>query len=244
MNWALGRSGMTQLQAWRLRRPLLAFDFDGTLAPIVAAPAAAAMSSTTATLLRQLALRHPCVVISGRSRADLLPRLQGIPLAEVMGNHGSEPWLDPEPLRRWTAQAVLLLRQRLAHLTGVEVEDKGASLSVHYRRAFARSQAIAEVQRATRVLGVGTLIRGKFVINLLPPTALHKGQALLRLMGQLTQTHAVYVGDDATDEHAFALGGKRGVLGICVGRRRCSYAALYLKQQSEIDRLLTLLLSV
>ena len=51
----------------------------------------------------------------------------------------------------------------------------------------------------------------------------------------------VYVGDDTTDEHAFALGCRHGVFGIRVGRRRGSQAALYLKQQSEIDPLLTLL---
>jgi trehalose 6-phosphate phosphatase len=241
MKWALGRQGLAQIHAWLQHRPLLAFDLDGTLAPIVAERGAASMARTTSLLLRRLALRQPCVVISGRSRADLRPRLRGIPLAEVIGNHGSEPWLDPEPLRRWTSQAARALRQHLAHLAGVDVEDKGISLSVHYRRAFARAAVIAAVQQAAYSLSPGALIRGKYVINLLPPTALDKGQALRRIMGQLTQTHAVYVGDDATDEHAFALGPTQGVLGIRVGRRRGSQAALFLKQQSEIDRLLTLL---
>lgn len=241
MNWALGRAGVARIDEWRKRRPLLAFDFDGTLAPIVPTPVAAVMASTTAALLMRLAQQHPCMVISGRSRTDLWPRMGDIPLVEVIGNHGSEPWLDPEPLERWTGQAVSILRQRLAHLSGVEVEDKRVSLSVHYRRAFARAAAIAEVQRATRLLRPGTLIRGKYVINLLPPTALHKGQGLLRMMGQLARTHAVYVGDDATDEHAFSLGGRCGILGIRVCRRRGSRAVLYLKQQSEIDRLLALL---
>jgi trehalose 6-phosphate phosphatase len=239
MNWAFGRTGVRQIHAWLLRQPLLAFDFDGTLAPIVSTPGAAAMASTTAALLQQCALRHPCVVISGRSRADLAPRLAGIPVAEVIGNHGSEPWLDPAPLRQWTRQAVTLLRQRLGHMVGVEVEDKGVSLSVHYRQAFARAAAIAAVLEAAQVLGPGTLIRGKFVINLLPPTALHKGQALRRVMAQLAQTHAIYVGDDATDEHAFSLGQDQGVLGICVVRRRDSQATLFLKHQCEIDRLLS-----
>lgn len=239
MNWAFGRTGARQIQAWLRRQPLLAFDFDGTLAPIVTLPAAAAMASTTAALLHGVALQRPCVVISGRSRADLGPRLGEIPFAEVIGNHGSEPWLDPAPLRHWTGQAVTLLRQRLGHMVGVEVEDKGVSLSVHYRQAFARAAAISAVLEAARVLGPGTLIRGKFVINLLPPTALHKGQALRRVMGQLAHTHAIYVGDDATDEHAFSLGQAGGILGICVARRRGSQAALFLKHQCEIDRLLS-----
>lgn len=241
MNWALGPAGTATIRAWLHQRPLLAFDFDGTLAPIVAEPAAAQMADTTSALLRRLALRQPCVVISGRSRVDVGLRLAGIPVSEVIGNHGSEPWLEPEPLRRWTGQAVLFLRTHLARLVGVEVEDKGISLSVHYRRAFARSTVIAAVQQAAHGLSAGALIRGKYVINLLPPNALDKGQALLRMMGQLAHTHAVYVGDDATDEHAFALGCRHGVLGIRVGRRRGSQAALYLKQQSEIDPLLTLL---
>jgi trehalose 6-phosphate phosphatase len=216
-------------------------DFDGTLAPIVSDPRLAHMSAATAELLRRVALRGPCVVLSGRARADVSTRVAGIPLAEVIGNHGSEPWLDPEPLRRWTAHAVESLRAHLSSRVGVSVEDKGLSVSVHYRGAFRRAQAVAAAQQAARSLHVGAIIHGKYVLNLLPPGALNKGQALLRSMRQLGCSHAVYVGDDATDEHAFALGARQGVLGIRVGYRRDSRATLYLRQQSEIDPLLTLL---
>jgi trehalose 6-phosphate phosphatase len=241
MNWALGSVGVAHIQAWLQRCPLLAFDFDGTLAPIVANPADAAMSSSTTAQLSRLALQQPCVVISGRARADLKTRLRDMPLTEIIGNHGSEPWLAPEPLRRWTGQAVPLLRTNLAHLPGVDVEDKDVSISIHYRRAFARAAVIAAVEQVARLLGSGTLIRGKYVINLLPPMALDKGQAVLRLKRQMARTHMIYVGDDVTDEHAFVLGVSQGVLGIRVGRHRGSHAALYLKQQGEIDQLLDLL---
>ena len=60
-------------------RVLLAFDFDGTLAPIVADPPAARLRPRTRRLLAEVARKYPCVVISGRSRADVARRLTGIP---------------------------------------------------------------------------------------------------------------------------------------------------------------------
>ncbi|HSD11890.1 MAG TPA: trehalose-phosphatase, partial [Candidatus Binatia bacterium] len=71
---------------------LLAFDFDGTLAPIVATPARARMRATTARLMNELKDLYPCVVISGRARADVLERLGNLPGLGVIGNHGIEPW--------------------------------------------------------------------------------------------------------------------------------------------------------
>jgi hypothetical protein len=62
-------------------RVLLAFDFDGTLAPIVADPARAHLRPRTRRLLADVARKYPCVVISGRRRADVVGRLAGIPFA-------------------------------------------------------------------------------------------------------------------------------------------------------------------
>src|SRR5262245_40698452 len=64
---------LTQL-AWT--RPLLGFDFDGTLAPIVADRHSATMRGTTARLMRRLCELYPCAIVSGRSRVDLNARLR------------------------------------------------------------------------------------------------------------------------------------------------------------------------
>jgi len=221
--------------------PLLAFDFDGTLAPIVPLPAAAGLPETTRVLLSSLLLQRPCVVLSGRSRTDVMRRLAGLPFAEVIGNHGSEPWLDLVPLADFVRQAIPLLRAGLKGLVGVEVEDKGTSISVHYRRAFQRRRAIGRIRALGRQLHFGRIIPGKYVLNLLPPGALDKGQGLLLAMGQLGCRSAVYIGDDTTDERVFALPPQHGVLGIRVGYQRSSRASLFLRQQRDIDPLLSLL---
>ena len=93
---------------------LLAFDFDGTLAPIVRDPARARMRPETRRLLGAVALRYPCVVISGRARHDVLKRVGSVPVWQVSGNHGLEPWAQnpayPTRVQRW----VRGLEERLA----------------------------------------------------------------------------------------------------------------------------------
>src|SRR5690349_2822264 len=105
-------------------RTLLAFDFDGTLAPIVADRTAAAMRDETRALLRAAALLYPCAVISGRARADVAARLKGVPLAAVVGCHGAEPGFGP--LDRTLERSVASWRSRLAvalrGCDGIEVE--------------------------------------------------------------------------------------------------------------------------
>lgn len=238
MKWALGSAGWSLLSLWLSRRPLIALDFDGTLAPIVSQPDQAALPDSTRHLLQALALRYPCVVLSGRARFDVKSRLAGIALAEIIGNHGSEPWIDVKPLRKWTAQVLPSLRQRLAEIPGVEIEDKAASISVHYRRAFQRRHAMDATSAAAIDLRAGAVIPGKYVISLLPPDALHKGQGLLRALDAFGCSHALFLGDDATDEPAFALAKEKRVLGIRVGHRPKSAAELYLKKQDEVDSLL------
>jgi len=90
--------------AWVVaREPLLAFDFDGTLAPIVARPSQARVPTTTLRRLHRLTQQLPLAVISGRTVADLRSRL-GFEPAHVVGSHGAE---DPQLGQRPEWQAVL-----------------------------------------------------------------------------------------------------------------------------------------
>ena len=68
-------AGEAALVATLQRRPLLAFDFDGTLAPIVARPDDARISQAVGQRLRALAAQLPVAIISGRLVADVRERL-------------------------------------------------------------------------------------------------------------------------------------------------------------------------
>jgi trehalose 6-phosphate phosphatase len=229
------------LRALTSRRLLVALDFDGTLAPIVRVPEAAAMRPSTAELLAEVAKHYPCVVISGRARADVQKRLRGIPLRAVLGNHGMEPGRGLAAARKAVARWRRELGTLLPKVPGLIIEDKRASLAIHYRRASARSERRQQILAAVDDLRDARVVEGKMVINVLPKSAPDKGVALLLLCKRLRCEAALYVGDDITDEDAFGLADRFPVLGVRVGRARRSHAVCFLPSQADIDQLLTLL---
>ena len=87
--------GEIALQAVMRLRPLLAFDFDGTLAPIVARPDEARVAEAVSRGLAALARDLPVAIITGRSVADVRPRL-GFAPHYVIGNHGAEDPVEPQ----------------------------------------------------------------------------------------------------------------------------------------------------
>jgi len=84
------------------------------------------------------------------------------------------------------------------------------------------------------------IVLGKSVVNVMPPTASHKGTALLEYMRRLDCSLALYVGDDETDEDVFALHDHR-ILTVRVGRKKGSSARYFLKRQAEIAAVLQFL---
>jgi trehalose 6-phosphate phosphatase len=193
---------------------LLALDFDGTLAPIVADPQASRPLPGTAGALRALAGRGVRVaVVTGRDAATAvrLSGLQEIPGLVVAGLYGAELWRDgtlqapPEPA------AMAALRARLpdavAAAPGLWVEDKRLSLVVHARRAADPAAALAavtpDVQRLAGELGFETH-PGRNVLELRLP-GYDKAAAVRRLLGEAGATAVLYVGDDVGDLPAFAL---------------------------------------
>ena len=223
---------------------LLAFDFDGTLAPIVQDPARARMRPRTRRLLGAVARRYPCVVISGRARHDVLKRVGSVPVWQVSGNHGLEPWAQnpayPTQVQDWVRR----LRRDLASHPGVVVEDKTYSVTVHYRRARYRQRALAAIKHATKSLHNARLLGGKDAVSLIPHGAPNKGVALERARRLLACDTAIYVGDDETDEDAFSARHAEGLLGIRIGLRGSSSAHYGLRTQEEMDDLLQLLLDL
>jgi trehalose 6-phosphate phosphatase len=87
------------------------------------------------------------------------------------------------------------------------------------------------------------VIGGKCVVNLLPSDAPTKGEALRELLRSFPSGCALYPGDDDTDEHVFDLP-RELVLGIRVGARESSGAALYVDEQAQMLPVLELLASL
>jgi len=242
---ALGREGRAALAACREPGALLAFDFDGTLAPIVADPARAALRPSTRRLLERLARRQPCLVLSGRAAEDVAARLGSVGLAQVVGNHGAAFALRPAArtaararAARWRARLEATLDGR----PGLRLEDNGVSLAVHYRGAPDPAAARRAIRRAARSLPGARLLDGKRVVNVLPAGAPHKGAVLADIARRRRARCVLYVGDDLTDESAFAAVVAPRFVTVRVGRSRDSAAAYALDGQRQIDALLRALL--
>jgi hypothetical protein len=96
------------------------------------------MCPRTRRLFTAVARRFTCAVIHGRSRSDLARRCAGVQVSCLVGNHGDEgPWLRRgAAVRRRVARWALTLGERLSRLTEIDIEDKGLSLAIHYRRAL------------------------------------------------------------------------------------------------------------
>lgn len=238
----LAQAGEAVLDGVAHERMPLVFDFDGTLAPLVDDPGAARMNDSTRALLRLVSLLHPCAVISGRSRADIAHRVDGIPLVAIVGNHGAEAGRGPvdrtdaDLVASWRDTA----RRELAGIEGVEVEDKGLSLAIHYRRSTTRDDAEHAVTAVARRLKGARVFRGHAVMNVVPPHLHDKGVALAGVLSRIGRDRAMYVGDDTTDEDAFR--SKAVQIAVRVGHSPASAAAYFVPSQPDIDDLLRALI--
>ncbi len=175
----------------------LVLDVDGTLAPIVDRPEEARVPDETRRELHRLAGRYALVAcVSGRAGADAA-RVVGVDGLRYVGAHGLE--LDPAA-PAWRERLV-----RFAETVAWPVEDKGVTLSFHYRtspdlvaaRAFLES--VAERARAEEI----DARFGRMVLELRPPLASDKGTAVRRLLDERGLRRALYAGDDTTDLDAF-----------------------------------------
>lgn len=239
MKYLFSARGASMLRQIAESNVLLAFDYDGTLAPIVADYDRAMLPEGTARLLKRLCELYPCAVVSGRSRDDVTQRMVDIGIKYFVGNHGMEVCDTPSG-QTLTLSAVLAhVKAALASYSGVEIEDKIHSFSVHYRRASnkkaiqrAISGSLADVDIPVRQ------IPGKSVVNVVPRGARHKGNAVQWLLEQARTQRLFYVGDDVTDEDAFVQSSRLPIESVRIGRSRASVAHYYLQNQRQIDALI------
>jgi len=223
---------------------LCAFDFDGTLAPIVAHPEGAFLPPELKDRLIALSHYAPVAIITGRSVDDLRSRL-GFKADFIIGNHGLEG------LPGWDGRGERYLdicrewRERLNEALGLQgdgagiwVEDKRYSLSVHYR--MAADQRVAEQQLDSmfqELVPLPRVVAGKHVFNLLPEDTVHKGSALEQLLRATDANTALYIGDDVTDEDVFRLT-RKDLLSVRVEAAPKSAAPYFIEHRQQVTQLL------
>ncbi|WP_369823152.1 bifunctional alpha,alpha-trehalose-phosphate synthase (UDP-forming)/trehalose-phosphatase [Agromyces sp. CF514] len=232
-------------------RLLVALDFDGTVAPLVDRPAEARATDRAAAAIRRLtALPDTRVaLVSGRA-LESLGQVADPPHGVLLsGSHGVELKLDTGAITIDLRDAEVL---KLAQLTrvveevaaahpGTRVEVKPAGLALHTRGLASSAATAAQSAARARVaaeLGGVTVRAGKSVLEF-SVRSTHKGESFARLRQHAGATAAIYVGDDVTDEDAFASLEAEDV-GVKVGQGK-SIAPFRVRNPDDVAELLELL---
>ncbi|MGQ0641096.1 MAG: trehalose-phosphatase [Gemmatimonadaceae bacterium] len=236
-----GSAGMHELRAACSGEPLLVgFDFDGTLAPGSRDRRATRMRRLTSSRLLRLARVVPCAVVSGRTLADLSPRVRGIPWAAVIGSHGIEPFFRSQPFAVRARSWHTLVGAELAAIAEVDVERKPYGMTVHYRGARDQERARRDIGVVLARLEGARVMWGSTVADV-TPLGTGKNHGFERVRRKSRAQHVIYVGDDANDEDVFHFGKSRDWITVRVGRSKTSQARFFIHRQRDIDRLLLLL---
>jgi trehalose 6-phosphate phosphatase len=180
------------------KQSALVFDVDGTLAPIVLQPQLARVPEATRAELRRLTGRYLLVAcVSGRTSEDA-SRVVGVEGVRYVGNHGLE--LHPR------AEEFVAPLRAFRDAVGRQVEDKGLTLSYHFRAAADETAARADLEDvAERARATGLVPRwGRKVLEIRPPLDADKGTGVRSLLTESGARRALYAGDDTTDLDAFA----------------------------------------
>jgi len=252
MHYLWSRWPEIQKQIRSRKNLLLLLDYDGTLTPIAPTPRQARLSPQTKLVLRRLS-RKPNVtiaVISGRALADL-KRIVGLRNLAYAGNHGLELWWQdkrrivriPRALKKAVSEVTRILSRVRRDFDGVVMENKGLSLSFHYRLVKAKGLTRVKKEFWNRVMpfvrsGTIRVVKGKRVFEVRPNVPWAKGHAALWFMKELASPSClpIYIGDDQTDEDAFRML-KRGTT-IRVGEHYKSKAKYYVRRVREVIRFL------
>ena len=183
---------------------LLAFDFDGTLAPIDVDPAAVAMDEETEEFLHEAAATSNVVVavISGRDAEDLAARAAELP-AFLVASHGLEIRDPGGRIVRTAPPLDLPLDEELEaeiRRHRLRIEKKKHALALHWR-GVGGVDALHPVVDAFRIWALSQnllLIEGRCVVEARLQGA-GKEEALRWLASATAASHVIYAGDDTTD---------------------------------------------
>lgn len=225
----------------RLAESALFLDLDGTLAPIVARPQDVGPDPRRTRLLERLGerLEGRLAVITGRTLEDVDRILEGR-ITCVSAIHGlvrrdAHGGLHAPPPHPGLKPAVRELKAFAARDAGLIVEEKGASVALHFRLARARAaEARVLARRIADETGL-SLQEGDMVEELRPPGAT-KGDGIIAFMEHPPFKGAcpVFAGDDITDEHGFEAVARLGGFGVLVGRPRATHARFGLRNVEDV----------
>ncbi len=202
-------------------------DFDGTLVEIASRPDAIIVDDRLRALIDRLAeiLKGRLAIISGRPVHEIRAYLPQAGLA-VSGSHGLELHhadgrIEQPDIPPWLPSAVARAHRLAAAHEGMIVEEKPFGLALHYRLAPDAGPAATALAEEIAAQAGASLQPGKMVVEVRLGGS-DKGTALRRLMEESAMAAArpVFVGDDVTDESAFAAAADLGGAGILVGPPR------------------------
>jgi len=248
-------------QIQKAKQVLLLIDFDGTLAPIVERPELAEMPERTRGLLKELSTQSHFAlgIISGRAKEDL-KRKVGLDGVIYAGNHGFEiegpgiNFVNPvvSEVRPLFGTIKQILFSNLEVIKGVTIEDKGITLSIHYRQVDAGKTKDVKTMIESGIncvssRGLIKVISGKKVYEVKPAVNWDKGKAIRLIIknvgkgGRKSGLLPIYLGDDISDEDAFQTIEKygRGIT-VHVGEpHSISLARYFLRSPDEVYSFLT-----
>ena len=224
----------------------LFLDFDGTLIELAETPDSIRVAPHLPQLLERLRqrLRGRLAIVSGRAISDL-ERYVAVPGIPFSGSHGLELRLgDGTKVPLHAPRGLDDVRERVRTFAGERdgllVEDKPAGVALHFRRAPEEARPVADfMELLAREWGL-IVQHGNMVVELRPPGA-DKGDAVRALMKDepFIGARPVFVGDDLTDEHAFAAVAEMGGAGVLVGPMRETTALYRLPSVAGVAEWLT-----
>ncbi|MCK4420030.1 trehalose-phosphatase [Candidatus Aerophobetes bacterium] len=220
-------------------------DYDGTLTPIVKKPELANLSLQMKECLQELAGNPHLTlgIISGRTMEDLQERV-GLNGIIYVGNHGLEiegPGITyVNPVARETKPFLHSLCQdiskELAGIKGAIIEDKGLTLSLHYRlvdeaQVGELNRIFCEIAKSFAAPGRIKVGEGRMVYEVKPAVDWDKGKAIALIAQNLSwkgEPLTIFLGDDVTDYDGFRMVDKSGGISIYVGEEDAESVAQYL----------------
>jgi len=228
------------------KQPVFFLDYDGTLTPIVATPDLAIISDAMRDTVVDLAGKLTVSIVSGRATDDVKSKvnIDGIFYA---GSHGFEI-IDPQgevtindeaqKIRSVIDEVHAELTDMVKDIEGALIEHVKYTISAHYRlvadQDFSRfeEQVNAALEKHPQLRKTS----GKKVFELRPRIDWDKGKAVQWIMSYQqfdpSKHVAIYIGDDTTDEDAFAVLGDAG-FGILVAEKERPSKAQYMISNTD-----------
>jgi len=224
---------------------LLLLDYDGTLSPFHIDPSQAFPYPGVVERIRQLMSlsRTRVIIVSGRSVDDLIPLLSLDSLPEIWGCHGGERLIDGRKQVRTllpVQQEALLKGKQIAeqYVPKGRCEQKPLSIAAHWRGVEPSLQQ--QIRQQIEPLWKELAEKSELEANLfdggieMRVKGMNKGGAIETILKEYAADAVAYLGDDATDEEAFAALGERGLKVLVRSELRETLADIQLLPPDEL----------